>query len=471
MPLILPGNVASATASTTYDVANSCRFNDGDSSYLHITPSAGDRDKFTFSCWVKRGVLGTTQGFFTVISAGNYSEMYFGSDNTILWDEYPGSMVGRIQTNRLFRDCSAWYHLVFVYDSANATAGNRMRLYVNGVEETSFSTDTQPDQYQDSYFNGNLKHMLGGHTSASEWVDGYMAEVCFIEGLALTPTSFGEFDEDSPTIWKPIDVSELTFGTNGFYLDFEDSANLGNDANGGTDLTEVNLDATNQATDTPMNNFATLNPLHQTGNYIISGSDLPTNGNTTFLGKTGSDYGGLFSSLAVANGKWYAEFKVTNEAEGDAMIGVSNGIYNATAPGVGTQDYTYFGYDGRIYTGGSNTAYGSAISLDDIVQIALDMDNNAMYVGINGTYQDSGDPTSGASKTGAHALAVSTTGVYHFLVGDYGGDGAPHINCNFGGCPPFAISSGNTDGTYGNFEYAPPSGYYALCTKNLAEYG
>jgi len=464
MPLILPGNVASATAPTTFSVANSCRFNKADSSYLHITPSAGDRDKFTFSCWVKRGVLGTTNAFFTVISGGNYSEMYFGSANTILWDEYPGSMVGRLITNRVFRDCSAWYHLVFAYDSANATAGNRMRLYVNGVEETSFSTDTQPDQYQDSYFNANEKHMLGGHTGGSEWVDGYMAEVCFIEGLALTPTSFGEFDEDSPTIWKPKDVSGLTFGTNGFYLDFEDSAELGTDVSGNSNtLTEVNLDATDQATDSPTNNFCTLNPLH---NNLVIGT--LSQGNCKF---TGSGYPTVYSTQAVTKGKWYMEVKLPTYA--GFMIGVSAGSPNATAFGIGVYDWGFY-YDGKIWNSNSEAAYGSAPSDDDILGFALDVDNSAMYAAINNTWQDSGDPTSGASKTGAVAItAVGSTplGVYHFVVGDYSGS-TPIMEANFGGCSAFTVSSTANDGDgYGNFEYAPPTGYYALCTKNLAEYG
>ena len=159
------------------------------------------------------------------------------------------------------------------------------------------------------------------------------------------------------------------------------------------------------------------------------------------------------------------------------MIGVSNGLWNNDALGgsagsYGSQDYVYFGYNGKIYTNGAGSTYGSAISLNDIVQIALDCDNNAMYVGVNGTYKNSGVPTSGASKTGAVNLPTSTTGVWHFAVGDYGTDGVPVINCNFGNgfFGTTAISSEGTNASgIGKFEYDVPAGYTALSTKGLNE--
>jgi hypothetical protein len=155
------------------------------------------------------------------------------------------------------------------------------------------------------------------------------------------------------------------------------------------------------------------------------------------------------------------------------MIGVSAGSPNATAFGVGVYDWGFY-IDGDIWNSNSNSSYGNAASDDDIIGIALDVDNSVMYAAINNTWQDSGDPTSGASKTGAVDItAVGSTplGVYHFVVGDYSGN-TPIMEANFGGCSAFTVSSAANDGDgYGNFEYAPPSGYYALCTKNLAEYG
>jgi len=471
MPLIIGAKSATATG---YAVDNSCRFNSPDTPYLNYTPSAGDRDKFTFSCWVKRGLLAANQCLFGVLSGGNYSEMYFATGGTIMWDEYPGSMVGRLETNRLFRDCSAWYHLVFVYDSANATAGDRMRLYVNGVEETSFSTETQPDQYQDSYFNSNVVHYVA--KVSTEYFDGYMAEVCFIEGSALTPTSFGEFDEDSPTIWKPIDVSELTFGTNGFYLNFEDSADLGVDVSGNSnDLTEVNLDATDQATDTPTNNFCTMNPI--VGLQGNPSYTLFSQGNTIVeecAAGTTNEWRAYYGTMGVSSGKWYWEVECTS-AWG-ATICQRHGICDVNQL-VQQEDESSTdlsrawgwrnpgGYRNNN-TDTDDSSYGS-YTTGDILQFALDLDNNKLYFGKDGTWEDSGDPTSGATGTGA----VSITTGYTYTPLDERLYGSDNFSANFGN-PSFTVSSGNADGNgYGNFEYAPPSGYYALCTKNLGAYG
>jgi len=470
MPLIIGAKSATATG---YAVDNSCRFNSPDTPYLNYTPSAGDRDKFTFSCWVKRGLLAANQCLFGVLSGGNYSEMYFGTAGTIMWDEYPGSMVGRLETDREFRDCSAWYHLVFVYDSANATAGDRMRLYVNGVEETSFSTDTQPDQYQDSYFNSNVVHYVA--KVSTEYFDGYMAEVCFIEGSALTPTSFGEFDEDSPTIWKPIDVSELTFGTNGFYLNFEDSADLGVDVSGNSnDLTEVNLDATDQATDSPTNNFCTLNPLSLESTGTLS------EGNCDIV--TGSSQRGIWNgTFGLTKGKWYFEMKVIVEANEWEGIGISDTpSYDTTEYlGISANQWGYYGHDassedGKIVNDGASTEAGEGFHADDIVGCYMDLDNNKLYWAVNGVIILSGV---GVAIT---APASVLNGHYFPSVGEWSGSTSGQMALNFGGCAAFTVSSANQDANgYGNFEYDPSSGtfdsaskdFLAICSKNLGSDG
>jgi hypothetical protein len=295
-----------------------------------------------------------------------------------------------------------------------------------------------------------------------------MAEFVGIDGLALAPTSFGEFDEDSPTIWKPIDVSGLTFGTNGFYLDFEASGNLGNDANGGTDWTENNIAAADQATDTPTNNFATLNPLHF--NATIPSAGTLSDGNLTFTSAQGSSaYPAFYSTIAATAGKWYAEFKATTAS--DSMIGIGDGIPSGGYLGGSPYDYLLFS-NGNLYNNGSGTSTGyNSVSDDDIIGVAFDLDNNKMYVAINNTWQASGDPAGNSGGQAITAASSTTSGVYHFGAGDAGG-GTPAIQSHFGGTNTYSISSGNADANgYGNFEYAPPSGFYALCTKNLAEYG
>ena len=473
MPLILPGNVASALGGG-YEVANSCRFNDGDTPYMHKTNgSTGSQTTWTFSCWVKRGALGTQQDIFACLDdTSNYTHLRIKSDDTVELDNISGgSNTARLTTNRKLRDVGAWYNLVWVADTTNGTAGDRIRLYINGTEETSFGQDTQPSSSAALHLNQNKKHTLGRneYSSGSSYFDGYLAEVCFIDGTALTATSFGEFDEDSPTIWKPKDVSGLTFGTNGFYLDFEDSSNLGNDANGGTDFTEVNLAATDQSTDTPTNNFCTINPLDKS---LTGTAATYSEGNLRFSSSgNSSSNNGTRCTFGASNGKWYWE-----------VLNVQNaflfGIQDADAATRFTSSWTYdltgtyaVKYDGEKSINATET--GSAISTftdDDILMMAMDLDNQKLYFGKNGTWDNSGDPTSGATGTGSLGDLVSGTTYIPVLSNAHWSQNTI-ADFNFGS-PSYTISSGNADGNgYGNFEYAVPSGYYALCTKNLAEFG
>ena len=263
-----------AKVTPAYEVANSCRFNDGDSAYMHKTPgSSGNQRKFTFSTWFK---LGNSTEWLTLFATGADASNRFvilrhnesSNNSQIKIDaKTSDSQTIELRTNASFRDPAAWMHLVVAVDTEQSTSTNRVKVYINGTQITSFNQTTYPAEDHDTEVNKAAEHRVGRYNAGDNYFDGYLAETVFIDGTQYAASDFGEFDEDSPTIWKPKDVSGLTFGTNGFYLDFEDSANLGNDANGGTDLTEVNLAATDQATDTPTNNFATLNPLD---NYYAS---------------------------------------------------------------------------------------------------------------------------------------------------------------------------------------------------------
>ena len=475
MPLILSGNVASATAGA-YSVANSCRF-DGSSSKLVKAQSAGNRDLWTYSVWIKWSAITTTTTTFFASSDGSNLYAYMGIQSyKIRFLDYSSGNQTNLITNRAFRDPSAWYHVVLAYDSAQGTDSNRVKLYINGVQETSFSTETYPSSGLDSAVNVDSSNFIissnQDQLSGSTW-NGYMAEACFIDGQALAPTSFGEFDEDSPTIWKPINVSGLTFGTNGFYLDFEASDNLGNDKNGGTDLTESGLAATDQTTDTPTNNFAVLNPLTPQV-HTLSEGNLQVDG-------TASNWDSLFSTIGVANGKWYMELK---------FLALEGGLRRATIGLVDVRGVTQFATDGLGYTvtnalgdsvgyngnGTSNTVKkndgaeynGIQWDVDDIICMAVDCDNGAVYFRINGdAWQNSGDPTSGASRTGAVTITTGET----YVLGATAYGSSTQFTLNFGN-PPYANSSSVADADgYGAFEFAPPSGYFALCTKNLAEYG
>ena len=461
-----------------YEVENSVRL-DGVNDYLNFTNSAGNRRTWTYSTWVKRSKLINDKHVFFENNTGNndagYMQFRFQEAEVI---NLTGYNTDWLTTDRVFRDLSAWYHIVLAVDTTNSTAGNRLRLYVNGVEETSFSVDNNPDEDEDLPLNLNnsVTYIGAGGGGSNRFFNGYMAETVLIDGLQLTPTSFGEFDEDSG-IWKPIDVSGLTRGTNGFYLDFKASGNLGNDAFGDTDLTEANLAAVNQSTDTCTNNFATFNALTtslQSGG-VVAYSEGNTKIVTAYSNTNYLRYPQAYTTLGVTTGKWYAEFKIG--AIGSAGVGIANtgefGSDVTTNPFAGAAD------SGAVYTNGGEYRSGIAeagsqgtYTENDIIGCALDMDNLAIYWHKNGTYINSGNPTSGSSKTGARAVQNPTTpgGFYVFTAGaDNTGVATIEINL---GSPSYSESGGETDGGgIGNFNQAVPSGYFALCTKNLAKHG
>jgi len=469
MPLILPGNVATALGGA-YEVANSLRFDDGSSDYLNKTPSsAGSRTTWTWSAWVKRSDISPTNGMFEAYEdSNNFTYIRFAPSYIRIFNRIGGSTKAVYNTSAFYRDVSAWYHIVWIWDTTNGTAGNRSRLYINGTRVTNFSTETNPTSGEESWINNNDAHYIGSTGVPSLYFNGYMSEVCFIDGTALEPTSFGEFDSDSPTIWKPIDVSDLTFGTNGFYLDFEDSSALGNDVSGNNnDWTANNLTAVDQSTDTCTNNFATLNPLSS----LTTSSQAFTEGNLVVTNSSGGmrQYN---STIAAATGKWYCEVKVTSvggDAPGVGIIDPSKFVYNSHI--AGTNDGYCYLYGGNKQYNGSSVSYGDSWTTNDIIGIAMDLTNSKLYFSKNGTFQNSGDPTSGSTGTGSAYDIVS--GVFYTFGGstnDVNTD--PVYSWNFGGTQSFTISSGNADANgYGNFEYAVPSGYYALNTKNLAEFG
>ena len=462
---ILPANSVVDTGIVT----NSCRFNAADEAAMSKSSlSGGSTTKGTVSVWLKRSTIGTDQRYWANYGGSASDRLQFGWQAADKLYIQHGDSVQFI-TTRVFRDVSAWYHVVVAIDSTEADNANRVKVYVNGVRETAFDTFNTLTEDGEIFMN-NDKIIVGERHTSDLFYDGYLCEVVQLDGTAAAPTSFGEFDSDTPTVWKPIDVSGLTFGTNGFYLDFEDSSNLGNDKSGGTDLTEVNLAATDQSTDTCVNNFATLNPLHF-GTTIATGYSNLTEGNCLFTStQDGSPYPYYFSTMAVSKGKWYAEFKRVSST---VMIGIASGIPDSFLGGTGSAKGYAMYENGQTFTSGSGSGYGDSMDDNDIIGVAMDLDNNKLYFSNQGVWQNSGDPESGSTGTGALSItapASNGTGVYHFAVGDSGG-GSPVIQCNFGN-PIVALSSGNADANdHGNFEYEVPSGYFALCTKNLAEYG
>ena len=457
-----------------FQVANSCRFNSGSSDTLNRTPSgASNRKTFTISFWVKRAKIGSRQSIFNNTDSGGQDGVYFDfqADDTFLFNDYgAGSyLTPRFETTQVFRDTSAWYHIVYAVDTTQGTESNRVKIYVNGNQVTNFDVANYPSQNQDTLWNRADTIYIGTYTAGGNYLGAYLSEVINIDGQQLTPTSFGEFNSQTG-IWVPKVVTGLTFGTNGFYLPFTNSGALGEDFSGNNnDFTVNNLTSLDQSTDTCSTNFATLNPLSQ---GVAATSRTFSNGNTSVtLG--GADDSSL-SSIGVSSGKWYSEFKVTSSA--NATVGVGNEVSAlVTNPGAcnigsSTGGYGYYRNGQKRINGASLASYGNSYTDNDIIGVALDLDNGAVYFSKNGTFQASGDPTSGASTTNAAATGLSGT-FFFGCSNSASGTTGDAFSVNFGS-PAYAISSGNTDGNgYGNFEYAVPSGYLSLCTKNLGSDG
>ena len=471
---------------TGFDVANSLRFNSGSSDYLTFVPSnaTSNQKTWTVSCWVKRSKLGTNQYVWGVNgdTSGHYfTELLFNSSDQLEFRQ--GGTVGdpyetQYITNRLFRDVSAWSNIVIAADTTDGTEADRLKIWINGVQETSFATTNHPsvnETYRWHFVNGSdYPHSIGrSGRHNTNYFDGYIAEWIDVDGSQLAADSFGEFDEDSG-IWKPIDVSGLTLGTNGAYLDFEDSSALGNSSNS-NNYTANNLTAIDQTTDTCTNNFALANPLN------VNASNVGTFafGNTTVKVANSSGFSfGSSSTLGMTTGKFYCEAKIiTVDA---TLVGVSANVAEDARdnypPGVqgGAQSVGILVSSGNKYIDDSGTTHGAALSADDILMIALDLDNNNVYFGKDGNWFDgsgNADESSPNSAIAVTAVGSTAEGAYFFSFGDGGGSAKGKVSWNFGNAS-HAISSGNTDGDgFGNFEFAVPSGYFALCTKNLAEYG
>jgi len=452
MSIIIPANTLAAGG---FGVDNSCRF-DGSSAFMTKTPSgAGNQKLATFSIWFKRSKIDEEQFLFYSFVTNKDTRIAILADNTIFFESQTSDSIKfKLVTNRVFRDVSAWYHLVInVNSTVSSPDTNNLEMFINGVKETSFSTATYPSQNDVVYWTDSIESTLGRRNSGGNYFNGYIAETVLIDGAALDADSFGEFDEDSD-IWKPIDVSGLTFGTNGFYLDFEASGNLGNDANGGADFAETGLAAIDQTTDTCTNNFCTMNPLS-------SGMTL-TEGNTNVAGAATAK-----STFGVTTGKWYVEMKATNAQTYNPIVGIATASSaDSGDPGSSAHPGSFVeshGYDrsGDIKSN-DNTAVQSSLTTSqsdgDIIGLAIDLDSGTKTAQwyVNG------------SSVGSAVTLVSND-AYVFMTyasGSQAGTGA----WNFGN-PSFTGTDKSDGNGFGSFEYEPPSGFLALCTKNLAESG
>ena len=444
-------------------IANSCRFDDASSDNLSRTFSGSSTSNriLTISCWYKKVENGISQYIFDGgNSSGNENALSFNTDDEFLFGQYNGSSDDfAMATDAKCRDLGAWYHLVAAIDTTQSTQADRLKMYINGNEQ-SIHAGTQVPQNLDLFALGASTKYLGRPvwTSSQRRLNGYLTEFYLIDGQQLTPTSFGAFNPVT-NIWEPIQYTG-TFGNYGFKLDFTDSSALGADVSGNSNnFTVNNLTSVDQSTDTCSNNFCTWNPLYIRQTIKPAYSE----GNLDVLHDNSTYNEGAIGTIASDSGKWYAEFKV-EAVGGNCNLGIID-IDNTTATDTLNVGFIYKS-NGNKRVSGSDSSYGDSYTTNDIIGMAMDLDNSKVYFSKNGTFQNSGDPTSGSTGTGA--ISITAGKFYTWFSSNYQ-NGSILMNA---GSPSFAISSGNADANgHGNFEYAVPSGYFALCTKNLAEFG
>tara|TARA_Y100001937_G_scaffold39715_3_gene56415 strand:- start:2117 stop:4582 length:2466 start_codon:yes stop_codon:yes gene_type:complete len=459
-----------------HPIDQSLRFENGDTASMSRTNSgAGNRRTWTFSAWIKRSNLGSgTQNYILGATTDNYSAnwaiFFLGSDELTFYS-YTSSQQYQINTgdNGVFRDPSAWYHIVLAWDTTQSTAADRIKLYVNGSQFTNFETAVYPSlNYEEGYINNNIQQDIGRAATAAYGYDGYMAEVHFVDGSALAPTSFGETKSG---IWIPKKYTG-SHGTNGYHLDFADGSALGDDESGNNnDFTPTGLAATDVVLDSPTNNWATMNPLDPPVGTSVTLSE----GNLKATGSTSSYSGGVASTFEFESGKWYWEVYINNEVDAGSnyysFVGAATGennevhrtnVSNVPSVATGVDGWSWEG-DGKINLIGTGTravTSVSAPSAGDILGFAMDLDNGNVYFYLNGTAQNSGS----AVITGVTGLKTNP------MVGVYNSSA---VTFNFGQDSSFAgtkTAQGNTDRNgNGDFYYTPPSFYLACCSASLPD--
>jgi len=468
--------IAGGTQDTSYEISNSLRFNDDDDAVLDRGSISGTLSKaHTFSLWVKRSTLDDARHVLAGMGdgSGNISWIEFNANSIRYFGDGAGNYAP--QTTAKYRDVSAWYHIVVKVDTTQSSASDRLKIYVNGTEQ-AYSGTPPPQNHQ-----ADMDECTIGFNPGDEF-DGYMAEFHFLDGVAYDPTYFGQTDING--VWIPKEYTGGNYGTFGFYLQFKETGTSANSSGMGADtsgndnhFSATNLAAIDVTTDTPTNNFATMNSI-----AITNSNQNLSEGSTVHTVSSGA-WIGAYSTLGFASGKWYAELKVIADdntswgviqSGGDSVANINN--TNSGYIGKYADGWGWWGNaSARIINNNSDTDYGSQESVNDIFMIAVDVDGGKLWIGKNGTFfnapgtSNAGDPASG---TNPGFSGITFTDFVHFASGlEAAENGASTVGWNFGNAA-YSISSGNSDANgYGNFEYAVPSGFYSLCTKNLAEFG
>ena len=451
------------------------------STYLTRTPgSAGDRKKWTLSGWYKRSANAADY----LLSSGQYnstqlSQILFEGDNyfNVAFYSSGASLEGHLETNRKFTDPAAFYHIVVAVDTAQASSSDRVKIYVNGVQQTSFKTETYPAQDYETSINNNVAQNIG-RREGSGFFNGAMAHVHFCDGQAYAASDFGETDSTSG-IWVAKTSPSVSYGTNGYFLKFASGASGTDSSGNGNNMTVVG--SLTNLKDTPDNNFAILNPLNNE-NVDCTYS----NGNTTVT-NTGQ-WRGFISSLGMWSGKWYTEFKITGTnaqngiAFGIGKAGDSTSTANMESGNNGYASKYAYGYErwaanaNKTNNATTTGGYGTTMAENDIGMIAFDGENGTIWTGVNGTWDNSATSAEIAAGTTTNAMfsSIVVDNPFFFTCSIEGTSVSPYVNWNFGngyfGTTAISSAGSVSTGDDSQFEYDVPTGFYGLNTNNLGSY-
>ena len=449
------------------DIQRSLRFNRDDSGWLsRALGSPTSDDKASVSVWLKRTDISTDNTFFDNYQGTNDRlsiSLLSSTDGDALsvYQRDSSGIVCLLTTTQKFRDPTSWFHILVAFDTTQGTEADRVKIYVNGTQVTSFSSSTYFSQNHNLRAGSGYTTNVGRYGAGSNYFGGYMAEFNYIDGQQLSPTDVG-FTDSQTGIWMPKRY-EGSYGNNGFRLDFSDNSSttaLGIDKSpNGNDFTTNNFSVSagvgnDSLEDTPTNNFCTLNKLN-TIKYNANYDTLLEEGG---LLMRGGDNVAPATMLYPKSGKWYCEFSKYGNgySQGVSVVRADTDIRNLDGVTSHSSKVTITTYVELLVRGSSVSNNGTTWEndADAVIGVAVDMDNGAMYFAINNTWINSGVPTSGSAKTNAVATDLLTVNDgYHYVAPQgYNGNDNAGMYANFGQRP---------------FTYTPPSGYKTLCAKNL----
>ena len=425
--------------------------------YLTRTPSSSsNRKTFTWSGWIKRSQLGATNTLFTSgYSSNAVASLRFNASDKLDVFDYNSSTQFAVVTNRLFRDTSAWYHIVMRVDTTQSTANDRVRLYVNGEQETSLTTNTQPSQNYDTLYNGGVDYYIGryGWTNADSF-NGSMSHINFCDGQSYAPTEFGETDTTTGQ-WKIKTELSVTYGTNGFFI-LKNGNTITDQSGEGNNFT-LGAGTLTNTLDCPDNVFATFNSLYKSNETL-------SYGNTRSVLATSDQFGGV-STIGVSSGKWYAEFKPNIAGSNYYGCGIIGDVNFSSNNNVGAGRDKSIGYrsgDGEKGVDNTFSSYGDTYTTNDIIGIALDLDSATNTITF---YKNN------VSQGTINITVPNPDGVWHFCACSMATGGSSDWSANFGngyfGTSAVADNSTATASTPGTFNYDVPTGYQPLSTKGL----